>query len=176
MTSILSTVMATRASIPFLRNAAKTALKVDVNRHCVDMALGGNLTGSSSMTETPVELPVVQLNTPNDLQAFKDVVGESASSVVFSWPDDAFTSRRNNDVLQALEGALRESHQEVATSKPFFMLDGGGRRMASLSLLGKCAEDLPSSYTTLSHENDFESPTGTWLRHYCSLRSAASNN
>jgi hypothetical protein len=160
--AIVSTVVATRASIPFLRNAAKVALKVDVNRHCVDMALRGDLTGSSSAT--------AELATCDDLQAFNKVVGESASSVVFSWPDDAVASLRNNEVLRALEGALRESHQDIATSKPFFMLDGGGRRMASLSVLGKCAEDVPSF--NASQQDDFESPPGTWLRHY-SLRSAA---
>ncbi|KAL3904588.1 MAG: hypothetical protein SGILL_010006 [Bacillariaceae sp.] len=140
------------------------------------MALGGhNLTGNSTLTETPVELPPMRLNSAHahnddDLQAFKDVVGERASSVVFSWPDDPFETHKNNQVLQTLEGALRESHQDVATSKPFFVLDGSGRRMASLSLLGNAAVDV-SSYS--SEENDFESPPGTWLRHYCSLRSAA---
>ena len=164
-------IMAQRAAIPFLRNAAKSALKVEVNRHCVDMALGENLTGNSAVTETPVEMHPLHLAAHDDLQAFKDVVGERASSVVFSWPDDPYSTHRNNDVLQTLEGALRESHQEVATSKPFFVLDGAGRRMASLSLLGKSAEEVPSSM--YSEPNDFDSPPGTWLRHYCSLRTAA---
>lgn len=169
----LPAIMAQRAAIPFLRTTAKTALKVEVNRHCVDMALGGDLTGSSTMTETPVELPSAQLLAHDDLQAFKDVVGKCASSVVFSWPDDPFTSHRNNDVLQTLERALRESHKDVATSKPFFVLDGAGRRVASLSLLGKCSEEAPPFAS--SQDNELESPPGMWLRHYCSLRSAAGN-
>mmetsp|Transcript_930 Transcript_930/g.1466 ORF Transcript_930/g.1466 Transcript_930/m.1466 type:complete len:167 (+) Transcript_930:63-563(+) len=153
--TILSTILSTRTSmLPFLRSSARTAIKVDVNRHCVDEALSGNTTGST-LTQGPVELPTDKLSRP-DLEALK-----GASSVVFSWPDSTDASPSN--VLNTLEGALREADQEVTTTRPFFMLDGGGRRMATLSLLGN------QDHRMVIGDVDHELP-GTWLRHFASQR------
>lgn len=177
--TMLSTIMKTRSSIPFLRQAAKTALKVDVNRHCVvDMALRNN--NSQCIKESLMEFAAMS-HQPNLRAVFQNVVDDSASSVIFSWPDDGSpaTARQHKEVLQKLQGALRECHPDITTTKPFFMLDGGGRRMASLSVLNKqdsraIVENDLGSYLANGSSGHFHETPGMWLRHYCSLRSSAS--
>jgi hypothetical protein len=171
MTTILSKIVSTRTSIPFLRNSiARTAIKVDVNRHCVDMALHGNIKGSN-LTEVPVELST---DRPN-FDALNDVVGDCASSLIVSWPD---TETPRSALLKTLEGTLKEFHTEVCTTRPFFMLDGGGRRMASLTLVGSHQDHKLSAVdTAVLSQYDYQVPAGTWIRQFSSsLRATATSS
>jgi hypothetical protein len=124
-------------------------VKIDVNRHCVDVPLCG-------VTERPIELST---ETPDLLQVLKEVVDSCASSVVVSWPDTHLS--RTALTVNTLEGAL--------TTGPFFMLDGGGRRMATLTLLSKQANE---QYTDDDVLSKYQEPVGTWLRELCFLRTA----
>ncbi|KAG7353748.1 hypothetical protein IV203_003103 [Nitzschia inconspicua] len=165
-TSVLSKIMKTRASIPFLRNAAKTAIKVDVT-----LASGRSL----SFEETPIATSKKN-HRPNLKAAVLDLVDDSASSVVFSWPDNGspIAARQHRNVLRTLEKALRESRHNVTTTKPFFMLDGGGRRMASLSILGNQEARMMAENKHYNSGYCHETP-GTWVQNYCSLRTSASS-
>ncbi len=160
--SIIPKIMAAREVIPFLYNAARKGLKVDVNRRCVALALHPG---------TTVDVDTYHINGPADLQNFNDTVDANVSSVVISWPDDTIASPQTNDFIRDVERILRESHQDVTTTKPFFVLDGGGLRKASLSLL-----ENPDPKTSLdqiysSSVESYSEVPETWLRHYCSLRS-----
>lgn len=176
-TSVLSTIIKTRASIPFLRKAARTALKVDVNRHCVAF---GNTNAQYYLKETPFELAAMKDRSDRMTAAFSDCVDASTSSVVISWPDDGSpaTASQHSDILQTLDSVLRETYPDFTTTKPFFMLDGGGRRMASLALLSSGSPD--SRMVVPNNDSDYdgdsnESP-GMWLRHYCSRRTTSATS
>lgn len=176
--TILSTIMNTRSSIPFLHKAAKTALKVDANHHCVvDVAFDRN-----AVKETPARLAAMG-HRPDLKAVLHNAVGNSACSVIFSWPVDGSlpVSRQHNEAVQNWEGALRESHPNVTTTKPFFMLDGGGQRMASLAVLRNNEDaqtfanfDLGPHLCEDTSDYDHETP-GMRLRHYSSLRKSASS-
>jgi hypothetical protein len=159
--SILSTT--TKMAVPFLRKVAGSTVTVDVNRHCIDMTLSSHKGDSGTLQRT-------------DLTALHDVVMDDCASVVVSWPvssEYGTSTRPPKTVLNTLERTLRESHDNVTTTRPFFMLDGGGRRMASLTLLRR----LPTMQTigdtaTLSPIGHYDcSVPGDWLKHYSSLRS-----
>jgi hypothetical protein len=145
-------------AVPFLRKAVGSTLTVDINRHCGDTGLCGHK-GDSGALQTA------------DLTALKDVVANDYASVVISWPapSEYGTSKRPpKSVLNTLETTLRESHDHVTTTRPFFMLDGGGRRMASLTLLHPTIQRDGDPLCPLEH--DCPVP-GNWLKHYNSLRS-----
>lgn len=65
---------------------------------------------------------------------------QCATSVIITWPVSKIgdnTEEISPREVSKMEGYLRQScNHEVTTSRPFFVLDGGGQRMASLSLIG----------------------------------------
>jgi hypothetical protein len=152
-------VMSTRMAIPFLRNVSRASMAVDVNRHCVDLRLSGHK-GDSGTLRTA------------DLTTLKDVIADDCASVVISWPVSEYgaTKRPSKTILQTLESSLRESHDNVTTTSPFYMLDGGGRRMASLTLLRSPIAQSKREDSWCAGEQDWPAP-GSWLKHYSNSRS-----
>jgi hypothetical protein len=144
-----------------------------VNHHCV----GDNASGNQGLycKETQQEERLtMKYRSPYLKDTVQNMVENSTSSVLFSWPDDGSvaTYHHSTDVLRTLEQGLREYHPIVTTTKPFYMLDGGGRRMATLSLLGNHQEDRLCEDNISNTDFVVDAP-GTWLRDYCSLRTSA---
>ena len=163
-----------RAQIPkaWVRTSG-SFLNIDINRNCVDMALGHHA-GEGTTPLRPIELQGSEIPR-NDLNHLKDVVDDAGlSSVVVSWDVNYYDKVRSlsSSVLSTLDGALRESHDSVTTTRPFFMLDGGGRRMGSM-----CLVKSPSLFQRLSssgiiEEEDLHVIPGAWLEQYSMLRSS----
>jgi hypothetical protein len=180
-TSVLSTILKTRASLRPLRNAVpSTALKIDVNRRCVMAETIASGEPGFLVKETPQEeFLAMQHRSPDLKDAIQNVLDDSTSSVVLSWPDDGSfaTFHHTANVLRTFGQALQESHPDVTTTKPFFMLDGGGLRMASLSVIGNHQDRLfvdNCNNRECSVEYHDTTP-GAWLRRYCSLRASANS-
>lgn len=150
-------------AVPFLRKVAGSTVTVDVNRHCLDMALSSHKGALGALRRT-------------DLTELHDGIADDCASVVVSWPvsSEYCTSKpAPKAVLSTIERTLRESHENVTTTRPFFMLDGGGRRMASLTLLRRTPtmQSMEDTATSSPIEHYDCSVPGDWLRHYSSLRS-----
>jgi hypothetical protein len=126
--------MAMRTIISLLRRniAAKQSMEVDLNRHCV-----GTTTlryGRTSVTTD--RIPRLDLETSK-----KIMMDQCATSVIISWPVSKYGGNTKEIIspreVSKMEEYLRQScNHEVTTSRPFFVLDGGGQRLASLSLIG----------------------------------------
>ena len=124
--------MALRTIISLLRRnvTTKRLMEVDVNRHCVGTTTLYGLTGA-----TTDRIPSLDLETSK-----KIMMDQCATSVIISWPVSKIGGNAEEispREVSKMEGYLRQScNHEVTTSRPFFVLDGGGQRMASLSLIG----------------------------------------
>jgi hypothetical protein len=148
-----ATMLSSRRAIPFLRNAAGAPVTVEATRHCFDMALCGH--------KGDIGIPQ-----PADVTALKDCVANDCASIVVSWPVSDYGAPRGppKNVVNTLERTLRESHNNATTTIPFYVLDGGGRRMASLTLLRK-PEGPCKGESVYPPEYDFR-VAGNWLKYY----------
>jgi hypothetical protein len=127
--------------------------------------------GDGTMPLQPIELEGSNIPKP-ELNRLKDAVDETnVSSVVVSWDvqDSAKVRNLSGNILNTLDGALRESHDMVTTTRPFYMLDGGGRRMGSLCLV-RWSPSLIQRLDTRANQDDHQVP-GTWLKQYITLQS-----
>ena len=139
--SIISKVMSMRTVVSLVRRKkpSKLSMKIDVNRYCVGITkLYERTTSSGTLRQQSVKIP----NDPNsrlDIENLKEVMMDDyASSVIISWSVSEYgdnTQIPPREVLY-MERAMKQYCATVTTSRPFFVLDGGGRRMALLSLLG----------------------------------------
>jgi hypothetical protein len=138
-------------------------MNVDIHRNCMDMAID-RLAGEGTESIDPNEF-----KTPGytSKPAFRH-------SVVLSWPvhdtDNAVKQHAlpGQHAVITLDSVLKESSNTVYTTRPFYILDGGGGRMGSLcvvkSLLKtqRLCDELPEN---LSFEP-------SWLNHYSTIHRA----
>ena len=156
--------------------AAGSFLNVDINRKSINMAIDCHQ-GDGTEPLEPIELKQSDIPNP-DMKYLEELVREhNVSSVVISWPVQESEKVKNvsGKILDALDSTLQESGDVVTTSRPFYMLDGGGPRMGSMCLIrastqNQSLEDtIPDIYSRTqayhSAAQDYV-PAGTWLTHY----------
>lgn len=134
------------------------------------MALGCH-TGDGTVPLQPIELQGSNIPRP-ELNRLKDMVHDTdISSVVVSWnlQDNKKVRNLPDHVLNTLDGALGDFHDTVTTTRPFYMLDGGGRRMGSMSLV-KSPSLLQRLDALVKNQEDYQ-VAGTWLKQYSALQS-----
>jgi len=140
--SITSKVMSARAVVSLLKRnrPLHLPLKMDINQYCF------GVTKQNTSQSIPIEEPVKLTSDRNrDSEASKDfMIDDCASSVTVSWPIPDGTMHVPLSKVLDVERAMKECYHNVVTSRPFFVLDGEGRRMALLSL--KCDHDKQDWY------------------------------
>jgi hypothetical protein len=116
--------------------AAGSFLNVDINRKCINMAIDCHQ-GDGTEPLYPIELKKSEIPNP-DLKYLEELIREhNVSSVVISWPvqESENVKSISGRILDTLDLTLRESGDVVTTSRPFYMLDGGGPRVGSMCLI-----------------------------------------
>jgi hypothetical protein len=161
--------------------AASSFLNVDINRKCINMAIDCHQ-GDGTAPINPIELKKSDIPS-SDLKCLEDFIREhNVSSVVISWPVQESEKVKNvaGRILDTLDLTLRQSGDVVTTSRPFFMLDGGGPRVGSMCLIRASTQNQSMDDTTPETHSCAQAyhiaaqdyvPAGTWLKHYSSLRS-----
>jgi hypothetical protein len=128
-------------------------------------------TGDSTMPLQPLHFDASQKPLP-EFNHLKDLLdANDITSVVISWPllENEKTVRNfPGSVLKTLDGALSESHDTVTTTRPFYMLDGGGRRVGSMCLVRP--PTLERMYNRDTNDCEYQLP-GAWLKDYSRLQS-----
>ena len=150
-------------------------LSVDVHHDCVDMAIDCHQ-GDGTHVLDPMPLHSKPAYTEESgnfmLNYLKDVVQEGdVCSVLVSWPPRASSSSASGpSILNSLDTMMKEScsndtEKVVAMTRPFYMLDGGGRRMASMCLV-KDVHHKEALTASPFVSSSMEPSIGTWLRTY----------
>ena len=161
-------------------------LSLDVHNDCIDMAIDCHQgDGTYLLDSMPLTAPVPTSAPKQSLDYLKDIVNEGdVSSVLVSWPPlsslssaTSSTTGTEPTILSSLDSVMKDScdnaENVVAMTRPFYMLDGCGRRMASMCLV-KDLHHMNNMSTTVPSSSPFSSsfsepscqPIGTWLRMY----------
>ena len=159
---------------------ASSFLNIDISESCIDMAIDCHK-GDGALALDPIQLPAQDVPKPEVERLQSIVKDHDVTSVLLSWPvqDAESVSQVSSRIINCLNATLRESHGDsVRTTKPFYMLDGGGRRMASLCLVKNHPPTEQSikapavdDYLLLGSKKQDYQVTGTWLKNYSTLRS-----
>ena len=137
--TIVSKVMSVRTVVSLLRRnkSSKLSTNIDVKRYCVGMTTLYEQTSGDTLRENLVNI-IKDQNSKLNLEIFKeDIMDYCSSSVIISWAISEYgdnTQIPPREILN-LERAMKQSYI-MTTLRPFFVLDGGGRIMVFLSLLG----------------------------------------
>jgi len=129
----------TVASLLKRKMPSNQSTKISTNRYCI---------GTTSLHEgriidclprkRSVEVSKNDNKTMKNFDTFKEVqVDHCSSSVTISWSIAEYNNTTNVPSKQVLDmgRVMKESFGDLATTRPFFVLDGKGPRMALLSLL-----------------------------------------
>eukprot|EP00536_Pseudo-nitzschia_multiseries_P008784 jgi/Psemu1/199031/e_gw1.230.17.1 len=111
--------------------------KIECRRYRVGTELLNGQGGGCVTKMQPKEMFGIR-TTDTDFETLKEIkIDHCPTSVTISWSVsdyDEDTNVPSKEVLN-MERVMKEAFHNTATTRPFFVLDGKGRRMALLSLL-----------------------------------------